>query len=110
MLVPGGEATRRRIWPAIYPELLRLVREHRSTLVFVTPGARPNASRCGSTTPRPRRPRRRGRAPVEIARAHHGSLAREERAVIEDQLKPATSRVGRHRRWSSASTWGPSTW
>ena len=33
--VPGGEATRRSIWPAIYPELLSLVREHRSTLVFV---------------------------------------------------------------------------
>ncbi len=25
--------------------------------------------------------------PAEIARAHHGSLAREERLVIEDQLK-----------------------
>ncbi|HEX5643067.1 MAG TPA: DEAD/DEAH box helicase, partial [Thermoleophilia bacterium] len=33
--IPGGEATRRSIWPAIYPELLRLVRDHRSTLVFV---------------------------------------------------------------------------
>ena len=31
----GGEATRAAIWPAIYPELLRLVREHRSTLIFV---------------------------------------------------------------------------
>ena len=32
---PGGEATRKSIWPAIYPELLELVREHRSTIVFV---------------------------------------------------------------------------
>ena len=32
---PGGEATRASIWPAIYPELLRLVREHTSTIVFV---------------------------------------------------------------------------
>src|SRR6202035_934334 len=31
----GGEATRGSIWPAIYPELLRLVREHTSTIVFV---------------------------------------------------------------------------
>ena len=31
----GGEATRASIWPAIYPELLRLVREHTSTIVFV---------------------------------------------------------------------------
>ncbi len=33
--VPGSESTRNSIWPAIYPELLRLVREHRSTIVFV---------------------------------------------------------------------------
>src|SRR6478735_3852448 len=31
----GGEATRKSIWPAIYPEILQLVREHRSTIVFV---------------------------------------------------------------------------
>ena len=31
----GGEATRKSIWPAIYPELLEQVREHRSTIVFV---------------------------------------------------------------------------
>ena len=33
--VAGGEATRRSIWPAIYPEILRLVKAHRSTIVFV---------------------------------------------------------------------------
>ncbi len=33
--IAGGEATRASIWPAIYPELLRLVREHTSTIVFV---------------------------------------------------------------------------
>ena len=33
---PGGESEPRgSIWPAIYPELLRLVREHNSTIVFV---------------------------------------------------------------------------
>ena len=31
----GQEATRKSIWPAMYPELLKLVREHRSTLIFV---------------------------------------------------------------------------
>src|ERR671923_792155 len=31
----GQEATRKSIWPAIYPELLKLVQEHRSTLIFV---------------------------------------------------------------------------
>ena len=33
--VAGGESTRGSIWPAIYPELLRLVREHNSTIMFV---------------------------------------------------------------------------
>ncbi len=31
----GSEATRRSIWPAIYPELLELVQAHSSTIVFV---------------------------------------------------------------------------
>src|SRR5207302_8573423 len=30
--VPGGEATRASIWPAIYPELLAAVRAHNSTI------------------------------------------------------------------------------
>ncbi len=88
--VPGGEATRRSIWPAIYPELLRLVREHHSTLVFVNNRraaerialrlndlARQGAEELGEET-------------REIARAHHGSLAREERVLIEDLLKAGT--------------------
>jgi Lhr-like helicase len=32
---PGAAATGRSIWPAIYPELLDLVRQHRSTIIFV---------------------------------------------------------------------------
>ena len=31
----GQEATRKSIWPAMYPKLLELVRAHRSTLIFV---------------------------------------------------------------------------
>jgi ATP-dependent Lhr-like helicase len=31
----GGEATRKSIWPAIYPEIVDLVRQHKSTIVFV---------------------------------------------------------------------------
>ena len=123
--VPGGEATRRSIWPAIYPELLKLVREHRSTLIFVNNrraaerialrlndlAAREDAERAEAVERGPRAEVERGedrgeegreeggdsaarsasadrRAPLrEIARAHHGSLAREERLVIEDQLK-----------------------
>jgi ATP-dependent Lhr-like helicase len=73
----GGEATTRSIWPAIYPELLELVEAHRSTLVFVNNrrGAERLALRLNELAGR------------EIARAHHGSLAREERLVVEEMLK-----------------------
>src|SRR4051812_38664438 len=85
----GGEATRKSIWPAIYPELLRLVREHRSTIVFVNNrraaerlALRLNELHESSADEDPA-----PRAPGPIARAHHGSLAREERLVVEEQLK-----------------------
>jgi ATP-dependent helicase Lhr and Lhr-like helicase len=70
-------ATSRSIWPAIYPELLELIREHRSTIVFVNSrrGAERLAVRLNELAEEP------------IARAHHGSLAREERLVVEDLLK-----------------------
>jgi len=73
----GGEATRKSIWPAIYPQLLELVRQHRSTIVFVNNrrGAERLALRLNELAEEP------------IARAHHGSLAREERIVVEEQLK-----------------------
>ncbi|HEY1508121.1 MAG TPA: DEAD/DEAH box helicase [Solirubrobacteraceae bacterium] len=76
-LVGGSEATRRSIWPAIYPELLELIREHRSTILFVNNrrGAERLALRLNDL------------AGEDIARAHHGSLAREERTVVEEMLK-----------------------
>ncbi len=73
----GGEATRASIWPAIYPELLELVREHTSTIVFVN--NRRSAERVAL--------RLNELAGSEIARAHHGSLAREERTKVEELLK-----------------------
>ena len=73
----GGEATRRSIWPAIYPELLKLVQEHSSTIIFVN--SRRGAERLAL--------RLNELAESNIARAHHGSLAREERVVVEEMLK-----------------------
>ncbi|HEU0025080.1 MAG TPA: DEAD/DEAH box helicase [Thermoleophilaceae bacterium] len=70
-------AAPRSIWPAIYPELLSLIREHRSTIVFVN--SRRGAERLAV--------RLNELADEDIARAHHGSLAREERLVVEDLLK-----------------------
>src|SRR4051794_9530752 len=85
--VVGGEATRKSIWPAMYPQILELVRAHRSTIVFVNArrGAERLALRLNELAAR--EDEEAERPVVEIARAHHGSLAREERMIIEEQLK-----------------------
>jgi len=75
--VAGGESTRGSIWPAISPKLLELVRAHNSTIVFVN--NRRSAERVAL--------RLNELADAEIARAHHGSLAREERTKVEELLK-----------------------
>jgi ATP-dependent Lhr-like helicase len=85
--VSGGEATRRSIWPAIYPELLRLVRDHRSTLIFVNNRRAAERIALRLNDLAAQEAQTAGETPCEIARAHHGSLAREERVVVEDQLK-----------------------
>jgi ATP-dependent Lhr-like helicase len=79
----GPVTTQRSIWPAIYPELLELVRRHRSTIVFVNNrrGAERLAVRLNELASED------GDQPAYVARAHHGSLAREERLVVEDLLK-----------------------
>jgi ATP-dependent helicase Lhr and Lhr-like helicase len=65
------------IWPSIYPALLELVRGHRSTIAFVN--NRRLAERLAL--------RLNELAEEEIARAHHGSLAREQRVEVEELLK-----------------------
>jgi ATP-dependent helicase Lhr and Lhr-like helicase len=73
----GYEANARSIWPSIYPAILELVRQHRSTIVFVN--NRRLAERLAL--------RINELAEEELARAHHGSLAREQRIVVEELLK-----------------------
>jgi ATP-dependent helicase Lhr and Lhr-like helicase len=94
----GGER-RRSIWPAVHPRILDLVEQHRSTIVFVNSRrlaerlcARLNdlaAERWTAGLPEhgggdggPD-----GQAPPIVARAHHGSVAREQRLLIEEDLK-----------------------
>jgi ATP-dependent Lhr-like helicase len=74
MREPGEQGS---IWPSIYPEVLKLVEEHRSTIVFVN--NRRLAERLAL--------RLNELAEKEIARAHHGSLAREQRLEVEELLK-----------------------
>ena len=90
----GSAATRRSIWPAMHPRLLELVLEHRSTLIFVNArrlserlATRLNElhvdglSRAAESTGTPPEPG------FELVKAHHGSLSRERRLQIEDDLK-----------------------
>ncbi|MFN0093624.1 MAG: DEAD/DEAH box helicase, partial [Dehalococcoidia bacterium] len=65
------------LWPAIYPEILALVRSHTSTLIFVN--NRRLAERIAL--------RINEIAGEELLRAHHGSVSREQRVEIEDRLK-----------------------
>ncbi|MDQ3937954.1 MAG: DEAD/DEAH box helicase, partial [Chloroflexota bacterium] len=78
---PGGSAaapdSRVSIWPAIDPRILELIRRHRSTIVFVN--SRRLAERLAQ--------RLNELAGEELVRAHHGSLAREERVRVEEALK-----------------------
>ncbi len=78
---PGGPAAgpeaRHSIWPSIHPKLLELIRAHRSTLIFVN--SRRLAERLAA--------RLNELAETELVRAHHGSVAREQRLQIEEDLK-----------------------
>ena len=78
---PGGPATnpeaRSSIWPAIHPRILELIREHRSTIVFT------NSRRLSERLAQ----RLNELAGEELVRAHHGSIAREQRLEIEEELK-----------------------
>jgi ATP-dependent helicase Lhr and Lhr-like helicase len=102
-----AEAPRRAsIWPAVEERILDLIQEHRSTIVFVN--ARRGAERLcarlnelawersgGVLEPAGRRMPAEimaesgaaGGAPPVVARAHHGSVSKEERKHIEEALK-----------------------
>ncbi|WP_181320070.1 ATP-dependent helicase [Saccharothrix carnea] len=96
----AGAEQRASIWPSVEQRILELVRQHRSTIVFANsrrlaerltarlnelaeeafelerfPAEAPAQS--GVTTQRS----------AAIARAHHGSMSREQRVVVEEELK-----------------------
>ena len=79
--IPSGPAAqgtvRTSIWPAMHPLILQLIRSHRSTLIFVN--SRRLAERLANAL--------NELAGETIVHAHHGSIAREQRLLIEDQLK-----------------------
>ena len=84
------------IWPSIYPRILALVLAHRSTIIFCN--ARRQAERLAAKLNEAAEEAGLGVDPEtghieELVKAHHGSLAREQRIVIEDQLKRGVLRA-----------------
>src|SRR5919198_385858 len=103
MTVPE-EGSYNSVWPSIYPKILELVAEHRSTIVFVNnrrlaerlalrlnelhwEDGRTGKAGTASNAASQATPREGAERPREIARAHHGSLAREQRIEVEELLK-----------------------
>jgi ATP-dependent Lhr-like helicase len=80
---PRIAGDRLSIWPSIHPVLLELIRAHRSTIVFVN--NRRSAERLSS--------RLNDLAEEDLVRAHHGSIARDQRILIEDGLKEGRLRA-----------------
>ena len=102
---PADDPTRRSIWPHVEERVLDLIESHRSTIVFTN--SRRQAERLCGRLNELAHARRHGPgrleeavpaqmmaqagaasgAPAEVARAHHGSVSKAERAGIEDSLK-----------------------
>ncbi len=111
---PDGQAPRRSIWPHVEERVLDLIEQHRSTIVFANSRrlaerlcarlnelAAERAELRAGTAPASTGPAgpagppaqimaqagATGGAPAEVARAHHGSVSRQERGQIEEALK-----------------------
>ncbi|MFI6942654.1 ATP-dependent helicase [Streptomyces sp. NPDC050418] len=110
----GGQAERPSIWPHVEEKIADLVQAHRSTIVFANSrrlaerlcnrlneiayeratGAVLDSRASGTTLPEDHSPAElmggsgaaKGAPPV-LARAHHGSVSKEQRALVEEDLK-----------------------
>ena len=110
---PDGQPPRRSIWPHVEERVLDLIEQHRSTIVFANsrrlaerlcarlnelaaeraelraggPPAGPDQPGSGPPAQIMAQAGATGGALPEVARAHHGSVSRQERAQIEEALK-----------------------
>jgi ATP-dependent Lhr-like helicase len=100
----AGTAERPSIWPAVERRLLGLVRAHRSTIVFANSRrlAERLTSRLNELAAEETDAAQEldefpaeaigqsgigGGAPATVAKAHHGSMSREQRTLVEEELK-----------------------
>ena len=74
---PSESQDTRSIWPAVYPRILETISRNTSTIVFAN--SRRLAERLSNELNRI--------ADEPLSRAHHGSVAREQRVEIEEALK-----------------------
>jgi len=77
---PEGQRANTRdrgMWAVIHPQLLELIRRHRTTILFVN-----SRGLCERLCRRLNE-----LAGEELVRSHHGSLAHHERTLVEEQLK-----------------------
>ena len=85
--------SRSSIWPSIYPEILKRILANRTTIIFCNArrAAERLAAKLNELAVEEGVPgivdAESGLMVEELVKAHHGSLAREQRVVIEDQLK-----------------------
>ncbi len=80
---PAGESPEHSIWPAVYPVLLDLIAEHRTTIVFVN--SRGLCERLSQ--------RLNELTGEDLVRAHHGSVSHRQRTQIEEMLKAGQIRA-----------------
>ncbi|MEM7157609.1 MAG: DEAD/DEAH box helicase [Myxococcota bacterium] len=80
---PSGESPEHSIWPAVYPRLLDLIAEHRTTIVFVN--SRGLCERLAQ--------RLNELTGEDLVRSHHGSVSHRQRTQIEEMLKAGQIRA-----------------
>jgi len=83
-LDPDGDEPGGSIWPHVEAEIIRQVSKHRTTIVFANSRglAERLTSRLNEAWPEDK----------VLARAHHGSVSKEQRELIENDLKSGTLR------------------
>ena len=97
----SGPEQRTSIWPAVEQRVLDLVREHRSTIVFANSRRLAERLTARLNELAGEEPAEMERFPAEavggsgittgalpvIAKAHHGSMSRDQRTLVEEELK-----------------------
>ena len=84
----AGDAERASVWPSVAARIVDIVAGHRSSIVFVN--SRRLAERL---TARINELAEERELPTPLARAHHGSVAKDVRRDIEDDLKQGRLRT-----------------